>query len=122
MKLELTNVVHLKQDNKSEVNDIWGGRFTEGPADVMTQINTSLPFDQRLAVHDLLASKVHTQMLACQGIITQEDAQTILSGLEHIAREIKESKTFQLTPVREDIHTTIDICRAPELCRYPGLG
>ena len=42
---------------------MWGGRFAEGPAAVMREINASIPFDKRLWRQDIAGSKAHVAML-----------------------------------------------------------
>ena len=45
-------------------NEMWGGRFAQGPAAIMEEINASIDFDRRLYAQDIAASKVHAAMLA----------------------------------------------------------
>ncbi|MBX9882323.1 MAG: argininosuccinate lyase [Sphingomonas sp.] len=66
---------------------MWGGRFAEGPAAVMREINASIPFDKRLWRQDLRASRAHAAMLAKQGIIGTEDAAAIDAGLEAVGAD-----------------------------------
>ena len=86
---------------------MWGGRFGEGPADIMAEINASVDFDKRLAAQDLAGSKAHARMLADQGIIAQDDAASILKGLDQIAREIADG-SFVFKRELEDIHLNIE--------------
>jgi len=82
---------------------MWGGRFAEGPAAIMREINASIPFDQRLWRQDIAGSKAHVAMLAQQSIVSKEDAKAISDGLDTIAAEYAE----QGVPVDlalEDIH------------------
>ncbi|HEX3673686.1 MAG TPA: argininosuccinate lyase [Rhizomicrobium sp.] len=88
-------------------NKMWGGRFGEGPAAIMEEINTSIEFDKRLAGHDLAGSKAHVQMLAAQGIISEADADAILGGLAQIEAEI-ETGRFAFKREFEDIHLNIE--------------
>ena len=67
----------------------WGGRFGTGPDELMTRINASIAFDKRLWREDIAASKAHAAMLRDQGIISNEDASAILSGLDQIAEEFE---------------------------------
>jgi argininosuccinate lyase len=76
-----TNSDHQK------TNTMWGGRFAEGPAAVMREINASLPFDKRLWQQDIAASKAHVNMLGAQGIVTAADAAAIAAGLDLVAVE-----------------------------------
>ena len=64
---------------------MWGGRFAEGPAAVMREINASIPFDKRLWRQDVAGSRAHVAMLAEQGIVSAEDAAAIRAGLDHVA-------------------------------------
>ena len=66
---------------------MWGGRFAEGPAAVMREINASIPFDKRLWAQDIAGSVAHVQMLAKQGIVTAEDAAAIEQGLRAIGQD-----------------------------------
>ncbi len=66
---------------------MWGGRFAEGPAAVMREINASIPFDKRLWRQDIAGSKAHVAMLGAQGIIAQADAETISRGLDGVAAD-----------------------------------
>jgi argininosuccinate lyase len=88
-------------------NKMWGGRFGEGPADIMAEINASVDFDKRLAREDLAGSRAHARMLADQGIIAQDDAASILKGLDQIAREIADG-SFTFKRELEDIHLNIE--------------
>ncbi|WP_183982428.1 argininosuccinate lyase [Sphingomonas jinjuensis] len=64
---------------------MWGGRFAEGPAAVMREINASIPFDKRLWKQDVAGSRAHVAMLGKQGIVEAADAERIAAGLEQVA-------------------------------------
>jgi len=66
---------------------MWGGRFAEGPAAVMREINASIPFDKRMWRQDIAGSKAHVAMLAQQGIVSAADAATIDAGLDAVAAD-----------------------------------
>jgi argininosuccinate lyase len=82
---------------------MWGGRFSEGPAAVMREINASIPFDKRLWRQDIAGSKAHVAMLAKQGIVADADAETIADGLDRIAAEY-EANGVPVDLALEDIH------------------
>ena len=63
---------------------MWGGRFAEGPAAIMREINASIPFDKRLWRQDIAGSRAHAAMLGAQGIVSPEDAAQILAGLDAV--------------------------------------
>ncbi|HEY2071073.1 MAG TPA: argininosuccinate lyase [Rhizomicrobium sp.] len=90
-----------------ETNKMWGGRFGQGPAAIMEEINVSIDFDKRLAGHDLAGSRAHVQMLAKQGIVAEADAAAILKGLAQIEAEIAAGR-FPFRREYEDIHLNIE--------------
>ena len=88
-------------------NKMWGGRFASGPADIMREITPSIDFDKRLAAEDLAGSRAHCRMLASEGIISKDDGQAILDGLNRIEKEIAEGN-FVFKRELEDIHLNIE--------------
>ncbi|WP_299371202.1 argininosuccinate lyase [uncultured Kiloniella sp.] len=86
---------------------MWGGRFSVGPSEVMEKINASIDFDKRMSAQDIAGSKAHCSMLVKQGIISTEDGNAILQGLDTISREI-ENGTFTFSAALEDIHMNIE--------------
>jgi argininosuccinate lyase len=88
-------------------NKMWGGRFAKGPDAIMSKINASIDFDQKLYAEDITGSKAHVQMLASQGIITKADASAITKGLDEIKAEIEGGK-FKFSQALEDIHLNIE--------------
>jgi argininosuccinate lyase len=83
-------------------NQMWGGRFADGPASVMREINASLPFDKRLWQQDIAGSKAHVAMLGAQGILSAADAAIIAAGLDRVAAEFAQKLPEDLG--LEDIH------------------
>jgi len=65
---------------------MWGGRFAEGPAAVMREINASIPFDKRLWRQDIAGSRAHVAMLGERGVVSDEDARAIGEGLDRVAQ------------------------------------
>ena len=96
-----------KGNEKNTANAMCGGRFSAGPAEIMEKINASIDFDKRLYAQDIQGSKAHAQMLAKQGIISDEDAAQILKGLDQIKGEI-EAGTFEFSRALEDIHMNVE--------------
>ena len=91
----------------SSVNALWGGRFTQGPAEAMARINASIDFDRRLWAQDIAGSKAHAAMLAAAGIISAKDCQEIADGLDRVAEEIA-SGDFPFRAEFEDIHMNVE--------------
>jgi len=86
---------------------MWGGRFSDKPAELMQAINVSIGFDKRLAAQDLAGSRAHAAMLRTVGVITSEDEAAIQGGLKAIEAEI-EAGTFAFRDEYEDIHMNVE--------------
>lgn len=82
---------------------MWGGRFAEGPAAVMREINASIPFDKRLWQQDIAGSKAHVAMLGQQGIVEAADVHAITQGLDQVARDYEANGVPEDLSL-EDIH------------------
>lgn len=86
---------------------LWGGRFSQ-PTDAFVEAFTaSIDFDRRLYAYDIQGSKVHARMLARQGIISQQEADTLIQGLEQVQTEI-EAGDFSFSAGLEDIHMHVE--------------
>ncbi|MFP4165722.1 MAG: argininosuccinate lyase [Opitutales bacterium] len=92
---------------KQEKQVTWGGRFTEGPSDLMVRIGESVSFDQRLACFDVQGSKAHAAMLAHVGLLETQERDAIRAGLDAI-RESIEAGAFEWDPRLEDVHMNIE--------------
>jgi argininosuccinate lyase len=104
-------------DAKS-ANQMWGGRFAEGPDAIMTAINASIGFDKRLYAQDIAGSRAHAAMLAATGILTNKDADAIGEGLLTVLSEI-ETGNFQFRVDLEDIHMNVE-ARLKDLIGAPA--
>ncbi len=91
----------------SATNQLWGGRFGQGPAEIMAQINASISFDQRLYRQDIAGSKAHCDMLVACNILSAEDGKAILNGLDQILGEFERGE-ITLDPALEDIHMHVE--------------
>ena len=86
---------------------LWGGRFEKDMDTLVKYYNASIFFDQRMYNEDIDGSIAHATMLAKQGIISAEERDQILAGLEKIRAEVKAGKiTFDVDD--EDIHMGIE--------------
>jgi len=88
-------------------NKMWGGRFGTGPDRIMEEINASIGFDKRFFAQDIAGSKAHCRMLAETGIISREDADKIVAGLDAVLAEIEAGK-FDFKRELEDIHMNVE--------------
>ena len=86
---------------------LWGGRFEKEMADNVKQCNASIGFDQRMYNEDIDGSIAHVTMLGRQGIVSEEEAEKIIAGLEKIREKIKSGEiVFDVND--EDIHMGIE--------------
>ena len=99
-------------------NEMWGGRFTAKPDDVMEAINASIDVDKRLAEEDIAGSMAHATMLAACDIISQDDHAAIMKGLEQVLDEIRTDQ-FKYSRALEDIHMNVE-ARLKEIIGEPA--
>jgi argininosuccinate lyase len=103
---------------RPEGQQMWGGRFSAKPDQVMEAINASIDVDKRLAEEDIAGSKAHAAMLAKTGVISANDAQAIDKGLDQVLTEIREGK-LQFSKALEDIHMNVE-SRLKEIIGEPA--
>ncbi|ADG81242.1 argininosuccinate lyase [Thermincola potens] len=86
---------------------LWGGRFQKETDRLVEDFHSSISFDQRLARQDIRGSIAHARMLGKQGIISPEEADKIITGLQSILADIEGGKVeFEIGA--EDIHMNIE--------------
>jgi argininosuccinate lyase len=85
---------------------LWGSRFPKTTSSLTDKFTSSIAYDKRLAVYDILGSLAHVKMLGKQKIIPSIDAKKIVAGLSAILKEVKSGR-FKFDPVAEDIHSNI---------------
>ena len=103
---------------QKKASTIWGGRFADGPSQLMQEINASISFDKTLYRQDIAGSIAHAKMLADQNILTADDRDQIISGLQQIENDIA-AGTFTFSDQLEDIHMNIET-RLVELIGNPA--
>ncbi|MCI8296031.1 MAG: argininosuccinate lyase [Lachnospiraceae bacterium] len=86
---------------------LWGGRFTKETDQLVHAFNESLSFDQRFYRQDIRGSIAHVTMLAEQQIVSREDGEKIIEGLEQILADIEEG-SLSIGPGAEDIHSFVE--------------
>lgn len=86
---------------------MWSGRFTQDASTLLEKFNASIMFDQKLYREDIEGSIAHAQMLAHQGILTNDEAALIESGMAQVLNEI-ESGHFEWRIGDEDLHMAIE--------------
>ncbi|BAF69771.1 argininosuccinate lyase [Nitratiruptor sp. SB155-2] len=89
------------------MSKMWSGRFNANASTLLDQFNASLPFDKELYLQDIQGSIAHATMLAKQGILSQEEAESIIHGLKTVKEKI-ENGQFEWNIEDEDIHMAIE--------------
>ncbi len=85
---------------------LWGGRFKKETHPEAEKFLSSISFDQRLYAEDIEGSIAHAKMLAMAGIISEQEKDSIVKGLEEIKEEIEKGK-IRFSD-EEDIHLAIE--------------
>ncbi|GAU09412.1 argininosuccinate lyase [Desulfoplanes formicivorans] len=93
--------------SKNKQEKLWGGRFKQSTAPLVEEYTVSETYDRRLYAQDIAGSKAHARMLARQGVLTRDEAQILVDGLDQVAREIQEG-TFVWRADLEDVHMNIE--------------
>ncbi|KAJ8654237.1 argininosuccinate lyase [Lichtheimia ornata] len=83
---------------------LWGGRFTGAVDPLMDAFNASIHFDKRMYAADLVGSMAYSKALAKNNIITEEERDTLVKGLQQVMDEWQANK-FEIKAGDEDIHT-----------------
>ncbi|MCI5902566.1 MAG: argininosuccinate lyase [Blautia sp.] len=86
---------------------LWGGRFTKETDKLVYNFNASISFDQKFYEQDIRGSKAHVQMLARQGILTEQEKEEILGGLDSILKDVQDKK-LEISSEYEDIHSFVE--------------
>ena len=86
---------------------MWAGVTDGNTAQIADDFNSSIRFDSRMYQQDITGSMAHAAMLGAQGIITQEEATTLIDGLQGILDDLNSGAlTFDMTC--EDIHMFVE--------------
>ncbi|MCM1179025.1 MAG: argininosuccinate lyase [Clostridium sp.] len=86
---------------------LWGGRFTKETDRFVYNFNASIAFDRKFYREDIEGSMAHVKMLAATGILTEDEREQILAGLEGILADV-ESGRLEITSEYEDIHSFVE--------------
>jgi len=86
---------------------LWGGNYETSPDAAFWEFNRSFPFDRRLIVEEVAASRAWVRALGRCGAIAAKDADTLDRGLEQVlARATTEPSYMELDV--EDVHSFVE--------------
>ncbi len=86
---------------------LWGGRFTKETNQLVHNFNASISFDKKFYEEDIQGSIAHVTMLAKQGVLSEQDRDDIINGLQQIREEIR-SGALIIDEEHEDIHSFVE--------------
>ncbi|MBD2514264.1 argininosuccinate lyase [Nostoc sp. FACHB-973] len=85
----------------------WSQRFESALHPAIARFNASISFDIELIEYDLTGSQAHAKMLAHTGIISKEEGEQLVAGLEEVRQEYRQGK-FQPGVDAEDVHFAVE--------------
>ena len=94
------------------MNKLWAGRTEAETAKLADDFNSSIAFDSRMAKQDITGSMAHAAMLGAKGIITAQEAEALIDGLQTILDDLK-TGALRIDPAAEDIHMFLKASPAP---------
>jgi argininosuccinate lyase len=86
---------------------LWGGRFSDAPADAVFALSRSVHFDWRLAPYDLRSSLAHLRVLQSSGLLKSDAAKKIEGGLRDLIADVASAK-FLPSAEDEDVHSALE--------------
>lgn len=86
---------------------MWAGRFSKEVDSGVNAFNSSISFDGRMYKNDIEGSIAHATMLGEAGIISKEDSEILIKGLNEILVDINTGK-LELDMTAEDIHMFVE--------------
>jgi argininosuccinate lyase len=86
---------------------LWGGRFSGGPSEALAALSKSTHFDWVLAPYDVKASKAHARVLFRAGLLTEEQRDGLLAGLDSLGADLADG-SFGPLPTDEDVHGAME--------------
>ena len=86
---------------------LWGGRFADGPSDALAALSKSTHFDWVLAPYDIRASKAHAKVLHRAGLLTEEQRDGLLAGLDSLGEDVADGSFLPLV-TDEDVHGALE--------------
>ena len=98
---------------------LWGGRFTEPPAQALKAFNDSFPFDRALLAEDVRGSIGWAQALGGAGVLTPVEVKKLVVALEEVAAEAAKAGV-PLDADDEDVHSFVEARLAAKLGPLAG--
>ncbi|MGH8968297.1 MAG: lyase family protein, partial [Actinomycetes bacterium] len=94
-------------DGTTNEGSLWGGRFADGPSAALAALSKSTHFDWVLAPYDVIASKAHARVLHRAGLLTDEQRDGLLAGLDSLGSDVADG-SFEPLVTDEDVHGALE--------------
>lgn len=97
----------MTEQNQTSLQQTWSQRFESALHPAIAQFNASIGFDIELIEYDISGSQAHARMLAHTGIISPDEGETLVSGLEQVRQEYRQGN-FHPGVEAEDVHFAVE--------------
>jgi argininosuccinate lyase len=97
----------------------WGGRFRDATDARAAEYTRSLEFDRALAIDDVTGSVAHARGLGRAGILTDDEVERLVSGLESLRSDV-EAGRIEWDPALEDVHLNLESALADRIGPLAG--
>ena len=97
----------MNKPSAPKTNQAWGGRFNEPVDDFVARFTASVNFDQRFYRQDIQGSIAHAKMLCEADVLTADERDQIITGLQEIEAQIESGEFVWSIPL-EDVHMNIE--------------
>ncbi len=97
----------MTENSGTNAGALWGGRFAGGPSPELEALSRSTHFDWRLASYDLDGSRAHTRALHRAGLLSEEERDGLLAGIDELDRRV-ESGELRPQESDEDVHGALE--------------
>lgn len=90
------------------MSTLWSGRFTAEPDAEVFGYGKSLPVDRRLVEDDITGSVAWAEGLARAGVLSADDARTLVDGLEQVRQAVRANPELIRAADDEDVHSFVE--------------
>jgi argininosuccinate lyase len=97
----------MNKPSAPKTNQAWGGRFNEPVDEFVARFTASVNFDQRFYRQDIQGSVAHAKMLCTANVLTADERDQIITGLQEIEAQIEAGEFVWSVPL-EDVHMNIE--------------
>src|SRR5690625_6210827 len=80
------------QSQGTNEGSLWGGRFSDGPADALAALSKSTDFDWRLARHDIAGSRAHARVLHRASLLDDDQLEGMIAALDQLEQDVISGK------------------------------